>query len=297
MKHIPVLVKEISQIFSKHLPCGSVILDGTVGLAGHTIELAKSFDKQNKKVTIIGLDKDLNMLDLALKNIKSVKTNCSIYLKKENYKDLYLVLKKYNFKGTDGVLLDLGANSVQFDDKSRGFSYDAENLDMRYDRSQKLTAHSIVNFYSEKDLGKVIALHGEMRGAFAIAKKMVEARPIKTAIELKKILENNYRIRKGKINPATLVFQALRIEVNSELENLENFLKSLKNTINPSGIVAIISFHSLEDRLVKNYFCQLVESGEFEYLDEKLITPSVEEINQNPRSRSAKLRIIRKQAI
>lgn len=294
MKHTPVLAKEISQIFSNNLLNNSVIVDGTVGLAGHTIELAKRFDKQYKVVTIIGLDKDLKMLDVALKNIKSIKTKCSIFLKKDNYSDLYLVLKNYHSRGADGVLLDLGANSAQFDDMGRGFSFDSEKLDMRYDESQKLTAHSVINFYSQKELGNIFAKYGEMGGAFAIAKKIVEARPIKTAFELKQILQKNHPIRKGKINPATLVFQALRIEINNELGNLENCLKSLKNTVNPGGIVAIISFHSLEDRLVKNYFRQLVESGEFEYFAEKLITPSVEEVNSNPRSRSAKLRIIKR---
>ncbi|KKP88962.1 MAG: Ribosomal RNA small subunit methyltransferase H [Berkelbacteria bacterium GW2011_GWA2_35_9] len=294
MQHLPVLAKEISQIFSKHLSDKSVFVDGTVGLAGHTIELAKTFDRQKKKVIIIGIDQDLKMLTLALENIKKNKTKCEIYLKKENYAELYLVLKNYQLTGADGILLDLGVNSAQFGDLERGFSFNAEKLDMRFDESQNLTARSVVNHYSEKELGNILAKYGEIRGAFSLAKKIVEARPIKTALELKKILEQNYQTRKGKINPATLVFQALRIEVNNELKNLENFLKSIKNILNPGGIVAIISFHSLEDRLVKNYFRKLVESGEFEYLGEKLITPSAEEIAQNPRARSAKLRVINK---
>ncbi|PIP51697.1 16S rRNA (cytosine(1402)-N(4))-methyltransferase [Candidatus Berkelbacteria bacterium CG_4_8_14_3_um_filter_33_6] len=294
MQHTPVLVKEIAEIFSKNLSNGSVFIDGTVGLAGHTIELANYFDRQKKKATIIGVDQDVKMLALALENVRKNKTNCEIYLKKENYAELYLVLKNYQLIGVDGVLLDLGVNSAQFDDLTRGFSFNAEKLDMRFDESKKLTAHTIVNFYSEKELGNILAKFGEVKGAYGIAKKIVEDRPIKTTFELKRLLEQNYQTRKGKINPATLVFQALRIEVNSELKNLENFLKSINNILNTGGIVAIISFHSLEDRLVKNYFYQLVESGEFKYLKNKLIVPSAEEIAQNLRARSAKLRVIKK---
>jgi 16S rRNA (cytosine1402-N4)-methyltransferase len=239
------------------------------------------------------------------------RQNSKLILVHGNYADLPGILKKYKLPKADGLLLDLGMSSEHLEKSGRGFTFQKdEPLIMRYQfqdvgrpgrpTSQILTAAEVVNTFSEKDLANIFYKYGEERYSRRIAKKIVEERkkkPIKTTFELVEIINKfymNYKTRRTyKIHPATRVFQALRIYVNDELGNLEKLLKNLAEILKPGGRAAIISFHSLEDRLVKNHFRRLAKEGKVGILTKKPIKPTLEEIKQNPRSRSAKMRAIR----
>ena len=204
------------------------------------------------------------------------------------------VLKTLNIKKiTGGVLLDLGVSSLQFDDLSRGFSFKSnEVLDMRMDKTQELTAAYVVNNYNKIKLSDLIYKYGEERYSRRIAENIAKNRPIKTASKLAEIILKSCPVgRKYKIHPATRTFQAIRIEVNKELENLEQFLCFIPELLEAGSRLIVISFHSLEDRIVKNYF---KKNNELKILTKKPVTPSETEIKTNPRSRSAKLRAYEK---
>lgn len=307
LKHTPVLLDEVISLLN--IQKDGVYLDLTLGRAGHASEILKRLSLKGK---LIGFDQDLE----AIKHSKIVLSKIS-----KNFEALHAnfvtfpdVLKKLNIYEVDGILLDLGVSSPQFDDPNRGFSYRSDApLDMRMDISQKLTAREIVNFYSLAELVKVFRDYGEDKYSYQIAKNIIKAREnklIETTGELVEIIKASKPMKElaKKGHPAKQIFQSLRIEVNSELEVLEKTLAKALSYLKPKGRLAIISFHSLEDRLVKQMFNKKakiegtrkndfllphqIKIGEFRLVNRKVICPSLEEQIKNPRSKSAKLRVI-----
>ncbi len=250
---------------------------------------------------LLGLDLDENNLKIAEAKIltelriKNAELRNNLILVRGKYAYLPEILKKYKLPKADGLILDLGFSSESLE-SGRGFSFlKNESLDMRYDIKQGVTAAEIINSFNEKDLADIFWKYGEERFSRQIAKKIIQERkskPIKTTFDLmeiiKKAVPRSYE--RGRLHPATRVFQALRIYVNNELENLEKLLKNIEKIV--KGRLAIISYHSLEDRLVKNYFREMARQGKAKILTKKPIRPTFEEIRQNPRARSAKLRAI-----
>lgn len=279
---------------------GEFFIDGTVDGGGHAFEILKRIGPSGK---LLGIDLDEEMIANCRSRLKSFK---NFILRRGNYADLPEILENLSAgrQGeksgkADGFLLDLGFSSEQLEKSGRGFSFlRNEPLDMRYGKSVKETAAEIINSFNEKDLADIFWKYGEERRSRQIAKTIVDQRrkkKILTTFDLAGIIgkaaAKNYG--RSKINPATRVFQALRIYVNDELGNLENVLGKLNQILKLKGRIAIISFHSLEDRIVKNYFKKLAKDGKAEILTKKPIRPSAEEIKENPRSRSAKLRVLK----
>ena len=288
--HKSVLLHEI--ISYLNIRDGLIYVDCTLGFGGHSFEIAKSLNNHGK---LIGLDQDEETLEYAKKRLSEFN-NC--YLVHSNYIHLKEVLKKLNVeKISGGVLLDLGINSYQLSSPDRGFSFQTDGpLDMRFDKNEPLTAYKVVNNYTEEDLSEIIFKYGEDRYSRRIAKSIVYRRKqtghIKTTKELANIILKCYPNNKyHKIHPATRTFQALRIEVNKELDNLNNFLCFIQELLLPSARLCVISFHSLEDRIVKIF---LKNNKDFKILTKKPIIPSADELKTNPRSRSAKLRVAEK---
>ena len=289
--HKPVLVKEILSYidFEKK----RIFLDLTIGEGGHSYEIIKGMKKDS---LLIGLDIDPDVLEVAKERLKT--DNRRIILINDNYKNFPLVLKGLGIEKVDFILLDLGFSSFHLR-KGRGFSFDDDtSIDMRY-RKNIRSGEYVINSLGEKELTYIFKTFGEIREAKRIARKIVQERekaPITTGKRLKEIIESLYPayMRKGSIHPATKVFQALRIYVNKELENLKTFLSSFQNYLNKNGVVEIISYHSLEDRMVKKRFLELEREGVIKVLTKKPITPQEEEIEDNIRSRSAKLRVAKK---
>ncbi len=288
MLHFPVLLDESVSLLLEG--GGRLFVDATVGLGGHAYEILK----RNPEAYLIGIDKDEEALERAEERLKEFEGRFSLY--RADYSDIDLVLKEEGVEEVDGILMDLGVSMLQLKTPKRGFSFMEEApLDMRMDKSQRLTAYDVVNRYSERELYRILKEYGEERFAGRIARAIVQARrkkPIETTKELAEIVEK--AVPKGfykKIHPATKTFQAIRIEVNGELDSLKNALVKIPNLLNRGGRVAVISFHSLEDRIVKHTFRFFEREGKLRVLTKKPITPGEEEIKKNPPSRSAKLRV------
>lgn len=296
MKHISVLLAE--SINGLNIKSGSTIVDGTLGGGGHTLEIIKRFGK-NVKIICFDLDKD------AISRSKKIidETDSNVIFKTEGFQKIDEVLDSLKINKVDEILLDLGLSSFQLEEGGRGFSFLRNEpllMTMKKDpEGDDLTAYEIVNNWSEETLADIIYGFGEERFSRKIAKAIVEARiekKIETTFDLVAIIEKSVgRFYKGKkINPSTRTFQALRIATNSELSNLEKVIQKGFNRLNNGGHMAIITFHSLEDRIVKKAFKELKIKGYADLITKKPIIPSEEEIKSNPRSRSAKLRIIKK---
>lgn len=286
--HIPILAKEISDLLITDTD--GIYLDGTLGLGGHSGILLK---KLTEKGRIIGLDKDINAITMAKENVNDkrlITFNLSYTCSDE-------ALKQAGVQGVNGALFDLGLSSYQLDDASRGFSFLRQGpLDMRFDIAQKLSAKEVINTYSADKLENIFTLYGEERNASKIALAICAARrqaPIETTTALAKIVETVLP-RFGKIHPATKIFQALRIEVNGELDCVKGVAGILKKILLKGGRGAVLTFHSTEDRIIKFAFKELCQSGDFVLVNKKVIEPCFEEIKSNSRSRSAKLRVIEK---
>ncbi|SNZ15766.1 16S rRNA (cytosine(1402)-N(4))-methyltransferase RsmH [Hydrogenobacter hydrogenophilus] len=281
--HVPVLLKETLEILVKNR--GGVYVDCTVGLGGHT----KGILQKDPTAYVIGIDRDPYALKLAKENLKDFEGRYSLY--QANFKDLDQVLKEEGIKEVDGFLFDLGVSMLQLK-SDRGFSFQRdEPLDMRMNPEDKKTAYQVVNTYSEKELARIFREYGEERYAEKIAKAIVVQRakkPIETTAELVQIILSVIPYRYGKIHPATKVFQALRIEVNQELASLEIALEKTIPFLKKGGRLVVISFHSLEDRIVKNFFKKHADT--LKVLTKKPIRPTIDEVKRNPASRSAKLR-------
>lgn len=300
--HKSVLLKEsISYLNVKDRE--GIWVDATLGLGGHTEEILKNL-KSNSKV--IGIDCDEESLNLAVSRLKGFNNFIPV---KGNFKDIDIILEKLNIKEIDGILYDLGVSTLHFEKAERGFSFLKEaKLDMRLDRENKLTAFDIVNYYSEDEIARIIKEYGEERYYKKIARAIIKGRPINTTLELLEIIKKVKKDRE-KINPATRVFQALRIAVNSELDNLKISLEKVLKYIKKGGRMVIISFHSLEDRIVKEFFkkessdcicenkkmqCICGHKKTIRIITKKPIIPETYEIKENPRARSAKLRAAEK---
>jgi 16S rRNA (cytosine1402-N4)-methyltransferase len=283
MKHIPVLMREVLKVFEgKKL---SVFFDGTLGAGGHAKAILQAHPEIKR---YIACDRDPRAHELA-------KENLAPWLEKvEIIRGSYAEVIAQVADCIDGFLIDIGVSSMQLDERERGFSFMADApLDMRMDPEGRLTAEEVVNRYSEKELARIIFEYGEERRSRQVAKAIVEARKkrrIRTTKELVEVIKPF--ATKGKLHPATLTFQALRIEVNDELGQLERGLKSAIEKTCPEGRLAVISFHSLEDRIVKNVFREAKES--LEILTKKPVGPAEDELRANPRSRSSKLRAAEK---
>ena len=296
MTHIPVLRDEsINGLFIKK---GDIIVDGTLGGGGHTLEMIKRFGKDIK---IIGLDLDIDAKERTLKNINNLDSD--FIFVNSGFQDIDKVLKDLNIYKVDGILLDLGISSFQLEVASRGFSFLKDEpllMTMRKELTEDdLTAKEIVNTWEEENIADIIYGFGEERYSRKIAKHIVESRKekeIETTFDLVKIIDEAVgRNYKGmRIHPATRTFQALRIATNSELSNLEQVIEKGINCLKSGGHMSVISFHSLEDRIVKKSFVKLKEEGLAKLLNKKPIIPDGDEVMRNPRSRSSKLRLLEK---
>lgn len=288
--HKTVLLNET--IEGLNLKNGSVVLDGTFGGGGHSLEICKRFPKTR----VIALDQDKGARG------KSLVGSCNITLKTENFRNLDKALDKEKIEKVDGIILDLGLSTDQLESSGRGFSFMRNEpllMTMKENpSSEDLTAQDIVNDWTEESLEKIIYGYGEEKFSKKIARAIVSAREnkkISTTFDLVEIIKNAVpgAYRRGKIHFATRTFQALRIAVNDELGALEEALHKGWERLGKRGRMAVISFHSLEDRIVKRFFKEKGK-GEGILINKKPIIPTQEEVKNNPRSRSAKLRIIEK---
>ncbi|MDO5725381.1 MAG: 16S rRNA (cytosine(1402)-N(4))-methyltransferase RsmH [Tissierellia bacterium] len=305
--HKPVLLDEVLE--GLNIKSDGIYMDFTLGGGGHSLEILKKLDKGK----LIGLDQDENAIEAASKRLSEFKDK--VIIENTNFINFEEVLKKYNIENVDGILMDLGVSSHQFDSGERGFSYRFDaSLDMRMDRDSKLNARTIVNEYSENKLADIIYKYGEEKWANRIAKFIVNARkngPINTTFELNEIIKAAIPKSARRVggHPSKQTFQALRIEVNDELNVLEKTLERCVKRLKPKGRLLVISFHSLEDRIVKRTFrylnsdcicpptspiCICDKKREVRIINRKPIVSSEEELKYNKRSHSAKLRICEK---
>jgi 16S rRNA (cytosine1402-N4)-methyltransferase len=285
--HTPVLLNEVIQYLAP-VDAGTYV-DGTLGLGGHAEKILISCGPSGR---LIGFEWDAAAFDMARKRLAPFgKRFCG---QPRNYAEIRKGLNELNIEKVDGLLLDLGVSSLQFDSGERGFSFQKNGpLDMRMNKRIDLTAKEIINNFSQEELADIFFYYGEERQARRIAAHIVAERVrnrITTTTQLARIVADAVpkKFQPRKIHPATRVFQALRIAVNSELDNLSTVLGSTTEILKPTGRVCIITFHSLEDRLVKKKF---KEMPELQILTKKPVTPNPEEIHMNPRARSAKLRV------
>lgn len=278
-----MLVNEVLE-FLAPAPGGRFI-DATLGAGGHTRELLERTSPDGR---VLAIDQDSSAIEAGRRFLESYGSRLTLV--KANFRNIASVAGEHGFTAVDGILADVGVSSMMLDDASRGFSFMREGpLDMRMDRSQQLTAADIVNTYSEKEIADILYRYGEERRSRAVARSIVRARPLALTTDLARAVERALgRSGRGRIHPATRTFQALRIAVNDELASLESFLDASMMLVRPRGRVVVITFHSLEDRIVKAKFRQPVTSGKT--VTKKVVTPSAGEIHRNPRARSAKLR-------
>ena len=297
--HIPVLYREVIDIL-RDVDDG-IVVDCTLGYAGHSSMMLES----SPAIKLIGIDQDSTAIEFSTKRLEPFKERVEI--KKGRFsKIIQDVVKENNTDDIKFVLADIGVSSLQLDEKERGFSFSSDNLDMRMDAEAPLSAMNVVNEYSKSELERVILEYGELRNYKKIAEHIIQNRPYTSAKELSESLR--IHLPKGRnTNPATLLMQAIRIEVNDELGELKNLLASIKETGFTNAKIGIISFHSLEDRIVKQTFAAWAKScicpkevmrctcgndhSQGKILTKKPITAQEDELKQNPRSRSAKLRV------
>jgi len=297
--HIPVLYREVIEVF-EDIKDG-IIIDCTMGYGGHSSMILDS----NPNIKLIAIDQDQTAIDFSSKRL--AKYGDRVEIKKGRFSAMIKeILKENDISDIKGILADIGVSSLQLDQKDRGFSYESDNLDMRMDKDSPLSAKDVVNNYSSNELGKILLEYGELRNYKKIASCIVENRPFSSAKELGEKLKP-YMPKGKKIHPATLLMQAIRIEVNDELGELKSLLQSIADEKLPNARVAIISFHSLEDRIVKKAFsgwakscicppeamrCECGNNHQLgKIISKKPIMAKDDELKENPRSRSAKMRI------
>ncbi len=294
--HIPVLFDEVCDTF-KDLKEGYII-DCTLGYGGHSQGILES----NPNIKLICNDQDDEALEFSKKRLEKFKDR--VIFNKGNFKD---VVSKFKDKNITGILADIGVSSLQLDKQERGFGFESDVLDMRMDQNQSLSASDVVNNYSQNDLEHILKEYGEVREYKKAASLIIQNRPFTSAKELANLLSK--KMHKGKLHPATLPFQAIRIEVNDELGVLRELFEQIEEADLKNTLVAIISFHSLEDRIVKNYFkkwtkkcicpphvmrCECGNNHQKgKILTKKPLIPTKEEIKVNPRSRSSKMRVFK----
>lgn len=303
-EHIPVLLKETLEYLDPQP--GGIYVDGTLGGAGHSFEVAKRISPGG---TLVGIDQDENALEAAKERLKEFGS--SVIVVHDNFRNIKSIISKIGFSEVDGILLDIGVSSHQLDEEERGFSYMNDGpLDMRMDRTKKYTAESIVNDVSEQELARIIKEYGEEKWAVRIAKFIVEERKkqrIDSTLKLVEVIKRAIpaAARREGGHPAKRTFQALRIAVNDELEVLKQALIDGVEVLKPGGRIVVITFHSLEDRIVKTVFnnmekpcvcppqipiCVCGKKPILKILTRKPVTANEEELQQNSRAKSAKLR-------
>jgi 16S rRNA (cytosine1402-N4)-methyltransferase len=297
--HIPVLSREVLEYLS--VQPGGRYIDCTLGSGGHSQSI---LEKSSPGGQLLGIDADPEAITKASENLS--KFGNSVLMVNDNFANLRDICIKYDFFPVHGILFDLGLSSPQLSEDGRGFSFQNEApLDMRFSPAQKMTAADIINTYSEYEIARIIKTYGEEIHSRPIARRIVQKRPLRTTVELANIIEQAIGGRRGKIHPATRTFQALRIAVNRELENLESALNQSVGLLGFGGRLVVISYHSLEDRIVKQLMqkeskgcicppevmkCTCGHKPNLKIITKRIITPSFAELQINPRSRSARLR-------
>jgi len=297
--HIPVLLNETIEALA--VQPGGRYIDCTLGAGGHA---AAILERSSPGGQLLGIDADPMAIKIAETRLEAYKD--STLLINENFVNLQAICLKYDFLPVHGILFDLGLSSLQLNSNNRGFSFQHDTpLDMRLSPSQEVTAADIINTFSENELARLIKAYGEEGYSRQIAHHILRERPIKTTLHLARVIEQTIGSRRGKIHPATRTFQALRIAVNRELEHLEAALKQAINLLGCEGRLVVISYHSLEDRIVKQLMqqesrgciclpntpvCVCGHTARLRLVNKKVITPASTEVQLNPRSRSAKLR-------
>jgi 16S rRNA (cytosine1402-N4)-methyltransferase len=302
VEHQPVLVEVVVDVFRPALVGGGTIVDATLGGGGHAAPILRT----SPQARLVGIDKDPNAVDAARANLAAYADR--IRLVRSDFARLPSVLERLGVSSIRGVLLDLGVSSPQLDQAHRGFSFRGDGpLDMRMDPDARVTAADIVNSFAEKDLARIIRAYGEERFAGRIARRIVRSRPMKTTGELAEVVKDAIPApaRRTGGHPARRTFQALRIEVNHELEALEDVLPAAVDALEPGGRIVVISYHSLEDRRTKRFFaegargcvcppdlpvCRCGAEASLRVLTRRPVTPSDDERERNPRSSAAKLR-------
>ena len=298
--HIPVLLQETIETLA--VQPGGRYIDCTLGAGGHT---AAILDRSSPGGQLLGIDADPEAIEKVKVRLEAY--NNSILLVNGNFVDLEAICIKYDFFPVHGILFDLGLSSLQLNNHGRGFSFQHNaSLDMRLSSSQEVTAADIINTSSEAELAQLIKTYGEEAHSHQIAHRVVQERPINTTLQLVQAIEQAVGGRRGRLHPATKTFQALRIAVNHELEYLETALKQAINLLGFEGKLVVISYHSLEDRIVKQLMqqetkdcicppsvptCVCGHRARLRLINKRVITPSPAEVQFNPRSRSAKLRV------
>ena len=310
-KHIPVLLDEV--IEGLNLKSNSNIIDATLGGGGHSLQILKKIAPRGK---LIGIDWDQGAIQIAKENLSGFEGRVNLI--RGNYKDFKSLLETHNVDlKINGILVDLGLSMYQLEERDRGFTFKgSENLDMRYDRDpEKINAEQILNEFPEEKIANIFYEYGEERLSRQIASLIIKRREqerIDTPEKLVRIIDLIYKTKfkdKSKKHPATKVFQALRIYINQEFENITEFLPDAIDSLEKGGRLAVISFHSLEDKIIKKYFrreerdcicpveipeCRCGHKAQIKIINRKVIVPGAEEIKNNPASRSAKLRIVEK---
>lgn len=297
--HTPVLLQPIVELLN--VRPGGRFVDATLGAGGHAEAI---LEKSSPGGSLLGIDADPVAIEIASRRL--ARFGSAAILVNGNFRDLEEICLARGFLPLDGILLDLGMSSMQLDDETRGFSFrfDAP-LDMRFGSAQSQTAADILNSIPEKDLAEILWKYGEEKHSRAIARRIVAGRPIRSTAELVRIIEHVPGMPRGRIHPATRTFQAIRIAVNGELENLEKALEQAVRLLPAGGRLAVISYHSLEDRIVKSFMreesrgcicppqvpvCSCGHAARLKLVTRKAVSPSEEEESGNPRSRSARLR-------
>jgi len=298
--HIPVLLSEVVEGLA--VKPGGRYIDCTVGGGGHA---AAILEQSSPGGQLLGIDADPSAIELAKTRLEAYSN--STLLINDNFVNLRDICTRFGFSPVHGILFDLGLSSIQLNGDGRGFSFQHDApLDMRLNPDQKLTASDIVNTYSERKLADIIETYGEEKRSRQIARFIIRERPIETTFHLARIVEQAIKSPRGKIHPATKTFQAIRIAVNHDMENLEAVLKQAVDLLGSEGRLVVISYHSLEDRIVKQFMqreskdcicppstpiCTCSHTRSLKLVARKVIKPSPEEVLFNPRSRSAKLRV------
>ena len=298
--HVPVLLDEV--VAGLQPQRGGYFVDCTVGLGGHAAAILEKISTSGR---LLGIDADPEAIKLSQDKLGDYGE--AVALVNDNFINLEAICKRYHFHPVDGILFDLGVSSLQLDTAERGFSFQLDApLNMRFDPGQELTASDIVNSFSEQELAKLIEKYGEERHSRRIARYIVQNRPIATTVELARLVVQASGGKRARIHPATRTFMALRIAVNSELQNLELALRQTVNLLRPGGRLTVISYHSLEDRIAKQFMrdaassclcppgtpmCRCGHEPTLKLISRKVIKPTSLETESNPRSRSAKLRV------
>jgi 16S rRNA (cytosine1402-N4)-methyltransferase len=291
-RHVPVMVDEVCDLLCAHGPLA--LVDATLGTGGHAEAMLL-----RTRARLLGIDRDTTALEAARERLAPFGDR--VTLRHGNFGDIATIMREAGFPAADAILADLGMSSLALDDPERGFSFRFDGpIDMRMDQSQALRAFDVVNEEAEEELARIIYTYGEERASRRIAKTIVEARrrrPVETTAELRALVERALGPqRRGGVHPATRTFQALRIAVNHEMESLASFLRDAPEMLVPRGRIAIIAYHSLEDRPAKERFRALGATERFKRITTKVLKPKAGEVAGNPRARSARVRCLERNA-